>query len=35
MRELRNAHEAAVAEHEVFGVPTFIVGDTAPCSSGS
>lgn len=25
----RKAHEAAVAEHQVFGVPTFIVGDAA------
>jgi hypothetical protein len=27
--ELRTAHEKAVAEHEVFGVPTFIVDDAA------
>lgn len=27
--ELRRAHEAAVAEHQVFGVPTFIVGGQA------
>lgn len=26
---LRTAHDKAVAEHEVFGVPTFIVGDAA------
>ena len=26
---LRKEHSAAVAEHEVFGVPTFIVGDRA------
>jgi protein-disulfide isomerase-like protein with CxxC motif len=26
---LRTAHEKSVAEHEVFGVPTFIVGDAA------
>jgi len=25
----RKAHEAAVADHQVFGVPTFIVGDAA------
>jgi hypothetical protein len=25
----RMAHEAAVADHQVFGVPTFIVGDTS------
>ena len=27
--ELRRAHEEAVGEHEVFGVPTFIMGDRA------
>jgi len=27
--EVREAHERAVADHEVFGVPTFIVGDRA------
>jgi len=27
--ELRRSHEQAVAEHSVFGVPTFIVGDRA------
>ena len=27
LEELRRAHEAAVAEHQVFGVPTFVVGD--------
>ncbi|MGH9083060.1 MAG: DsbA family protein [Acidimicrobiales bacterium] len=26
---LREEHEASVAEHEVFGVPTFVVGDQA------
>jgi hypothetical protein len=26
---LRTAHEKSVAEHEVFGVPTFVVGDAA------
>ena len=25
----RKAHEAAVAEHQVFGVPTFVLGDNA------
>lgn len=29
LEELRRAHEAAVADHQVFGVPTFIVGDEA------
>lgn len=29
MDTLRTSHEKAVAEHQVFGVPTFIVGDTA------
>ena len=29
MKELRTAHEASVAEHQVFGVPTFVVGDRA------
>lgn len=29
LAELRRAHEAAVAEHQVFGVPTFVVGDRA------
>jgi hypothetical protein len=29
MRELRQAHERAVDELEVFGVPTFILGDRA------
>jgi hypothetical protein len=28
-KEMRAAHERAVADHEVFGVPTFIVGDDA------
>jgi len=27
--EFRKAHEEAVAEHHVFGVPTFVVGDSA------
>lgn len=27
--ELRRAHEASVAEHQVFGVPTFVAGDQA------
>jgi hypothetical protein len=26
---MRAAHERAVADHDVFGVPTFIVGDQA------
>lgn len=26
---VRKAHESAVAEHQVFGVPTFVVGDQA------
>jgi hypothetical protein len=29
LKELRSAHEQAVAEHAVFGVPTFILGDRA------
>lgn len=29
LAELRRAHEAAVAKHQVFGVPTFVVGDQA------
>ncbi len=29
MKELRSAHEAAVSEHEIFGVPTFVRGDHA------
>ena len=29
VEEMRKAHEAAVADYEVFGVPTYIVGDTA------
>lgn len=29
MDTLRTAHEKSVAEHEVFGVPTFVVGDAA------
>lgn len=28
-KELQAAHEAAVADHEVFGVPTFVAGDRA------
>jgi len=28
-KEMRNAHQQAVADHDVFGVPTFIVGDQA------
>jgi predicted DsbA family dithiol-disulfide isomerase len=28
-KELRTAHERAVTEHRVFGVPTFIVGEQA------
>ena len=29
VEEMRKAHEAAVADYEVFGVPTYIVDDTA------
>lgn len=29
LKELQAAHEASVADHQVFGVPTFIVGDQA------
>ena len=29
MKELRTAHEASVAEHQVFGVPTFVLGERA------
>lgn len=29
LEALRRAHESSVADHEVFGVPTFIVGDQA------
>ncbi|HMD46206.1 MAG TPA: DsbA family protein [Acidimicrobiales bacterium] len=29
LETLRKEHEASVAEHDVFGVPTFIVGDAA------
>ena len=29
LKTFREEHEAAVAEHEVFGVPTFVVGDSA------
>lgn len=29
MNELRTAHEAAVADHQIFGVPTFVLGDHA------
>jgi DSBA-like thioredoxin domain len=29
MKELRSAHEAAVSEHEIFGVPTFVRGGAA------
>jgi predicted DsbA family dithiol-disulfide isomerase len=29
MKALRAAHEGSVADHEVFGVPTFIVGERA------
>ncbi len=29
LKAVRVAHEASVAEHEVFGVPTFITGDRA------
>jgi hypothetical protein len=29
LKEVRHAHEEAVAVHEVFGVPTFVVGDRA------
>jgi hypothetical protein len=29
VKELRRAHEEAVAKWEVFGVPTFVVGDHA------
>ncbi|MGH9093303.1 MAG: DsbA family protein [Acidimicrobiales bacterium] len=29
MKELRTAHEASVAEHQVFGVPTFVLDDRA------
>jgi hypothetical protein len=29
IEEMRRAHESAVNDHEVFGVPTFVVGDTA------
>ncbi len=29
MKELQTAHEAAVADHEVFGVPTFVLGEHA------
>jgi protein-disulfide isomerase-like protein with CxxC motif len=28
-QEFRKAHEAAVADHQVFGVPTFVAGDAA------
>ncbi len=29
LKELRTSHEASVAEHAVFGVPTFVLGDQA------
>jgi hypothetical protein len=29
LEAVRKAHEAAVAEHNVWGVPTFVVGDDA------
>lgn len=29
LKELQAAHEASVADHQVFGVPTFVVGDQA------
>jgi protein-disulfide isomerase-like protein with CxxC motif len=29
LKELRSAHEASVADHNVFGVPTFVLGDQA------
>lgn len=29
LQSLRQAHESAVADHDVFGVPTFVLGDQA------